>query len=254
MIKKKKFKINLFLSIIPIVLLFLFIGIYMDGQDSIGRLQGNVEYLQTIARFLEDENWDLTERIWELEKTIEENQTVEVILDTGTTVFNVTVTDCDGEGFVIPWEFRESGEMELGEFVRESAEAIATIASESVNNIENLDEMAGSFEEFYDEYFNHFEYTTDIDEMFGGDYVQTPEEFTRNNFHGDCDDSATYLATVAKAYGLNVRIAVGVGFGGHAWLQIIDNGTPYEFDSTNNEICEGCIYPFYATRRYAEVE
>lgn len=75
-----------------------------------------------------------------------------------------------------------------------------------------------TFEEFYVEYFNNFNYSDSITE---GNDIQNVPEFIQNNYSGTCRSSALYLFVVAEEMGLEVEYVVEVnGEEGHAFVEV----------------------------------
>lgn len=89
---------------------------------------------------------------------------------------------------------------------------------------------------------NKMNYTTKIDNENGGNYFQSPYQLVQNDYRGDCDDYAIYLACVGRKVGMNTEVALGSNaFGGHAWIKLYNGEKWKDLGSTGYNYCDSCI-------------
>lgn len=135
----------------------------------------------------------------------------------------------------------------------ETLDKVIKVSENEYNNIIKEISHEGDFEYIYNKYsciFNN-NYSIDIDNGMGGDYIQNIGELISNNYHGDCDDYATWLYLIAKEQGLIVRYIIGYSFyGGHAWIQIKVNDEWIDYDSTWNNVGIDIVSWEYPERYY----
>ena len=138
-------------------------------------------------------------------------------------------------------------------------------------NIKNykVNESYKEFFDFYSNYFNYFKYR-DIDGLINEkvnnkntkytDYIETIDEFIKNDYTGDCDDSAFFLAQKSKESGLRTKLITGYYKEGeedmgHIWIAVYREGKWMEFDSTGFNLDEnvGSYYSENMTKFEIEV-
>lgn len=144
-------------------------------------------------------------------------------------------------------------QQERDNLVIEIRESLDSVFSESIaysmeksRGVKLNTEM--DFNELYSYYISifHQRYDENLDKLYDyNEHIQTVPELIQNNYVGDCDDYALFLYNLACKKGLQVQYAFGhkdeTSLGGHAWIQIKQNGIWMDYDSTSNRICVDCI-------------
>lgn len=66
-----------------------------------------------------------------------------------------------------------------------------------------------------------FEYVPDQEQFVSPERWQKPTRYIRNDYRGDCDDYALFVASLAEAMGYDARVVLGVNeSGGHALAEV----------------------------------